>query len=102
MIIVTGRVQVRPDQRDAALSAAEQMRKHTINEPGCIEYRFWSATDDPNAILLFEQWEEQAALEAHLTAPHMIEFLTGVGPAVDGPLQATRFTVSSHGPVFDQ
>src|SRR5689334_7082872 len=37
------------------------MRKHTIDEPGCIDYRFWSATDDPNAILLFEQWQEQSA-----------------------------------------
>src|SRR5512146_1297960 len=65
MIIVTGRVRVHPDQREAAISAAEGMRKHTLDEPGCIDYRFWSATDDPEAILLFEQWQEQSALEAH-------------------------------------
>ena len=37
MIIVTGRAQVRPDQRDAAIAAAQDMRRHTIDEPGCIE-----------------------------------------------------------------
>lgn len=100
MIIITGRAQVRPDQRDAAIAAARDMRKHTIYEPGCIDYRFWSATDDPNAILLFEQWQERAALETHLTAPHTAAFLAEIGPAVDGTLEVTRFEVSDYGPLF--
>jgi quinol monooxygenase YgiN len=100
MIIVTGRVRVHADQRDAAILAAEGMRKHTIDEPGCVDYRFWSATDDHDAILLFEQWEEQAALEAHLAAPHMAAFLAQIGAAVDGTLEVTRFEVSNHGPLF--
>jgi quinol monooxygenase YgiN len=100
MIIVTGRVRVHADQRDAALSAAQDMRKRTIDEPGCVDYRFWSATDDPGAFLLFEQWEEQSALEAHLAAPHMAAFLAQIGSAVDGPLEVTRFEVSSHGSLF--
>ena len=100
MIIITGRAQVRPDQRDAAIAAAQDMRKHTVDEPGCIDYRFWSATDDPNAILLFEQWQEQSALETHLAAPHTAAFLTQIGPAVDGTLEVTRFEVSDYGPLF--
>ena len=99
MIIITGRAQVRPDQRDAAIAAAQDMRKRTIDEPGCIDYRFWSATDDPNAILLFEQWHERSALEAHLAAPHTAAFLAQIGPAVDGTLEVTRFEVSDFGPL---
>ena len=102
MIIITGRAQVHPDQRDAAISAAHDMRKQTIDEPGCIDYRFWSATDDPNAILLFEQWQEQAALATHLAAPHTAAFFAKIGPAVDGTLDVTRFEVSNHGPLFDR
>ncbi len=102
MIIVTGRVQVNADQRDAAIVAAEGMRKHTIDEPGCIDYRFWSATDDPNAILLFEQWEEREALDAHLEGPHMAAFLAQVAPALDGALDVTWFEVASHGALFGQ
>jgi quinol monooxygenase YgiN len=100
MIIVTARAWVHPDQRDAAFSAAEAMRKQTLDEPGCIDYRFWSATDDADAILLFEQWEEQSALETHLAAPHMATFLEEIGPAVDGDLEVTRFEVSNAGPLF--
>jgi quinol monooxygenase YgiN len=57
MIIITGTARVHPDQRDAAIAAARDMHKRTIDEPGCVDYRFWSATDDPNAILLFERWQ---------------------------------------------
>jgi quinol monooxygenase YgiN len=99
---VTGKTQVHPHQRDTAISAAREMRHHTIDEPGCIDYRFWSATDDPNAIRLFEQWENRSALETHLASPHTTAFLGAIAPAVDGTLEVTRFEVSNHGPVFDQ
>jgi quinol monooxygenase YgiN len=100
MITITGRARVRPDRRDVAISAARDMRQQTIDEPGCIDYRFWSATDDPNAILLFEQWEERSALETHLAAPHLASFLAEIGPAIDGGLEVTRFEVSDHGPLL--
>jgi quinol monooxygenase YgiN len=101
MIIITGRARVHGHQRDAAIEAAARMRNHTIEEPGCIDYRFWSATDDPNAILLFEQWDAQSALDVHLTTPHVAAFLTDIGPAMDGPFEVTRFEVSKHGPLFE-
>ena len=102
MIIVTARAQVRPDKRDAAISAAQDMRKLTLDEPGCTDYRFWSATDDPNAILVFEEWEERSALDAHLVAPHTAAFLTEIVEAVDGVPEVTHFEVFDHGPLFDQ
>ena len=100
MIIITGRAQVHPDQREAAIAAARDMRTQTLDEPGCIDYRFWSATDDPSALLLFEQWQEQPALQTHLAAPHTAAFLAQIGPAIDGTLEVTRFEVSHHGPLF--
>src|SRR5215472_15956513 len=102
MIIVTGRAQLYPDQRDAAISAAQAMRKSTIAEPGCIEYRFWSAADDPNAFLLFERWEARSALDTHLAAPRMAAFLAEIAPTVDGTLEVNRFEVANDGPLFDR
>jgi quinol monooxygenase YgiN len=66
---------------------AQDMRKRTIDEPGCIDYRFWSATDDPDAILLFEQWQEQSDIAAHLAAPHMAAPSRRSGPPSTGPLR---------------
>jgi len=102
MIIITARASVRHDQRDAAISAADDMRKLTLDEPGCIDYRFWSATDDPDLFMVFEQWEDQTALDLHLAAPHTAAFLTEIGPVVDEAVEVTRFEVSSHEPLFEQ
>ena len=84
------------------MSAARDMRKQTIDEPGCIDYRFWSATDDPDAILVFEQWEAQSALDTHLAAPHTAAFLAEIGAVVDGAVEVTRFEVAAHGPLFER
>ena len=92
---------VAKEGREARLEERlREMTRLTRREPGCIDYRFWSATDDPNAILLFEQWQERQALETHLAAPHTAAFLAQIGPAVDGTLELTRFEVSDHGPLF--
>ena len=102
MIIVTARARVQADQLEAAIVAAQDMRKETVDEPGCIDYRFWSATDDPNTILALEQWETGDALERHLAAPHTIAFLAHIVSVVDGPADVTRFEVSTHRPLFDR
>lgn len=102
MIIVTARARLHPGHRDAALSAAEAMRTRTLGEPGCIDYRFWSATDDVDAVLTFEQWAERSALDAHLAAPHTTAFLTEIVAAVDGIPEVTWFEVADHGPLFEQ
>jgi len=101
MIIITARASVRPDQRDAAISAAHEMRKLTLDEPGCIDYRFWNATDAPDVFLVLEQWEGQTALDIHLAAPHTTAFLTDIAPAVEEAIEVTRFEVSNHGPLFE-
>src|SRR5262249_6332822 len=100
MILITGRATVRPDQRDAALSAADALRRHTIEEPGCAEYRFWVAADDPNTVLLFEEWDAREPLDRPHATPPVAEFLEAIGPATDGPLEITRFEVAHAAPLF--
>jgi quinol monooxygenase YgiN len=100
MILIAGRATLRPDQRDAALSAADAMRTHTIAEPGCDDYRFWVGSDDPNTFLLFEQWDAQESLDRHLTTPELGAFLDAIAPALAGPLEVTRFEVARSGPLF--
>ena len=80
MIIVTAAARLRPDTREAALAAATKMQEATAREPGCEEYRFWLAIDDPHSMLVFERWADQAALEAHFAAEHAREF----GAAIAG------------------
>jgi quinol monooxygenase YgiN len=46
-------------------------------EDGCLEYTFAADPLEPGRVILFERWENQAALDAHLAA---ISVTTSVTP----------------------
>lgn len=100
MILILGRARVHADQRDAALAAAAAMSAKSTAEAGCLEYSFWVSADDPNAIGLVERWEDDEALTAHMSAPHMATFIAAIGPALDGGMDVVRHDVSKSGPLF--
>ena len=99
MILVTASARLRSDARAEALAAAARMQEATAREPGCHEYRFWSRSRTPSAILLFERWEDQAALDAHLSAPHTRDFGAAIAAYADGPVDVTRYEIASAGPL---
>lgn len=100
MILITGRGRVHPDQRDAALAAAAAMSAASTAEAGCLEYSFWVSAEDPNAFGLIERWENDEALTAHMSQPHMATFITAIGPTLDGGMDVVRHDVSKSGPLF--
>ncbi|HWA64961.1 MAG TPA: putative quinol monooxygenase [Mycobacteriales bacterium] len=100
MILILGRGRVHADQRDAALAAAAAMSAASTAEAGCLEYSFWVSPEDPNSIGLVERWEDDEALTAHMSAPHMATFIAAIGPALDGGMDVVRHDVSKSGPLF--
>jgi quinol monooxygenase YgiN len=95
MLIVAGRVPVRPDRRDEAVVAAVKMAKATQAEAGCRSYGFYADLADPNTILIFEEWENEAALTAHFQTPHMAEFNSVISRFVAGPPSINRYEVGA-------
>ena len=61
MLIVSGRVKVKPETRAEAAQAASKMAKATLTEAGCKSYGFYADLEDPNTFLIFEIWEDEAA-----------------------------------------
>ncbi len=95
MIVVSARVKVRPDRRAEAVEAARVMAEATVQEPGCIFYRFYSDLQDPTAFLVFEEWESRAALDAHFQTEHMVRFRSALPDLVAGDLSVKVYEVSS-------
>jgi quinol monooxygenase YgiN len=91
VIIIAGTARVKPEARDAAVAAAMTMQERSSAEPGCQAYGFWFAIDDPHQMLLFERWDDAAALEAHLGQPHTAEFGAALGGFVAEPPQLMRY-----------
>ena len=83
MIHVVAKLTVDAARRDEFLNAFAELTPKVLAEEGCIAYG--AAIDQPTSIsvqelvgdavvMVIEQWESVAALEAHLAAPHMTEF----------------------------
>ena len=68
MVIVGGRFEVDPGQRDAFIAERHEMMRTSRGEGGCLEYTFAADPLEPGRVILFERWESQAALDAHLAA----------------------------------
>ncbi len=48
------------------------------DEPACLVYRAARSIDDPDVFVLYEEYEDEAALLAHRETPHFKELIEGV------------------------
>jgi len=95
MIIVAGSVSIKPEHLDEAIQIAQNLSKETRNEAGCISYHFSTSLDDPNTLLIFEQWESAEALEQHFQTDHMKKLQEELPKFVAGPLSIQRYMAES-------
>ena len=66
MVIVGGEFELDPSQREQFIADRAELMRESRAEPGCIEYTFAADPLTPGRVVLFERWEDQAALDAHL------------------------------------
>jgi quinol monooxygenase YgiN len=82
MISVIATIETKPGNRGALLEVFKKLVPKVLAEKGCIEYAPMidfetNLTGQPpreNVVTMIEKWENIAALEAHLMAPHMVAF----------------------------
>ncbi|NCE63281.1 antibiotic biosynthesis monooxygenase [Pseudoflavonifractor sp. 524-17] len=59
-------------------------------EAGCLQYEMFAAADTPDRLLLAEQWDSQANMDAHVAGPHFKTMQSIEGLHVDG-VEVRRF-----------
>ncbi|MEM8753750.1 MAG: putative quinol monooxygenase [Pseudomonadota bacterium] len=74
MIVITGEIELHPEDAWPAFYVALRMMEASAKEEGCLAYRFYSDLLNPRRLRLYEEWRDQAALDAHFASPHMAEF----------------------------
>jgi quinol monooxygenase YgiN len=67
VVIVGGTFEVEAEQRDEFIAVRHELMRKSRAENGCLEYTFSADPLDPTRVLLFERWETQEALDAHLS-----------------------------------
>ena len=68
MVIVGGSFELNPAERAQFLAGRVEMMRASRIEKGCLEYTFGADPIDPSRVVLYERWESQADLDAHLAA----------------------------------
>lgn len=68
MVIVGGTFEFEPGQREQFLASRDAMMRISRAEDGCIEYTFAPDPIEPGRVILFERWDSQEALDAHIAA----------------------------------
>lgn len=77
MLVLTATWRAKPGNEQRCREILELMTPLTRAEPGCLFYQAHQSTDDPTLFLLYEQYVDQAALDAHSGSDYFREHVLG-------------------------
>ncbi len=96
-VIVAGTVPINPEMRDVAVSAIRKCVAETKKEAGCRAYEFTVDLNDANLFHLYELWDDDASLEAHMKLAHTVELLATMPTFLGGQPNIGKYFVSDSG-----
>lgn len=99
MLIVAGEIRMQAGTRDQFLTAVAPLVAATLLEDGCHTYAFTPDPDDADLIRLYELWDGEESLAAHLASAHIAEWATTSAalPIVSADLM--KYTVTDAAPL---
>ena len=93
MLTILVLIPAKPGKGDALGKALTALLEPTRKETGCISYDAHRSNSDPDLWMMYETWESDAALDAHMKTPHLVDFAEKKMPElVQGGLDIQKFT----------
>jgi heme-degrading monooxygenase HmoA len=86
LIIVSGRIFVREERREAFLAASPEAMVQARRAPGCRDFVVAADPLEPGRVNVYEEWDSEADLEA----------FRGDGPGSDLTVDILRSDVARH------
>jgi len=99
MIIIAGTISFDPAKRDALETGFAAMQAETLKEAGCHGYEIYNSRTDAGTVLIFEKWESEEALGAHMTSPHMAAFGGVMGSIGITGVDIKKYSGATEGPL---
>lgn len=81
----------KPEQVEPLKNILAKLMPPTRQEPGCLRYELHQNNADPTDFAFIEEWENDAALDAHLKSPHVQTVLPLVGEFLAAPVDIRRY-----------
>jgi quinol monooxygenase YgiN len=77
MTSFTVRMTFRPEDREEIARILHELTPLSRQEDGCVSYDPHTVEGDPDTIVIYEQYRDQAALEFHRGTPHFAKYAVG-------------------------
>ena len=77
MLLVIAQYRTKAGKGDEVASVLALHRPATVAEPGCRAFVVNRSQDDGDRFVLYEQYDDEAAFEAHRTSPHFKRYIEG-------------------------
>jgi quinol monooxygenase YgiN len=77
MISFTVRMRFKPEDHEQIQEALRALTFASRLEPGCLAYVPHTIEGDPNTVVIYEQFRDQAAREAHAASDHFKKYAVG-------------------------
>src|SRR4026208_639962 len=90
-IRIVAKVVAKPYSVDQVCSILIELVEPTRNESGCISYELLQNRTDPTDFTFVEEWETDAAIDAHLTTKHIRDVLTKLPGLISGEPDIRRY-----------
>ncbi|HEX4285827.1 MAG TPA: antibiotic biosynthesis monooxygenase [Terracidiphilus sp.] len=74
MISFTVRMRFAPEDRDDVAEFLRRLTEASRQEPGCVSYIPHRVEGDPDAVVIYEQYQDHAAADAHRASPHFAQY----------------------------
>ncbi len=77
MVSFTVRMRFEPSAHDEIAVILRELTAASRQEPGCVSYISHFVEGDPGAVLIYEQYRDAAAVDAHRETPHFKQYAIG-------------------------
>jgi quinol monooxygenase YgiN len=90
MVVLAVTWTANPGHENEVAEIFTKLQTASRQEPGCLMYTVHRHKTDPRHFFIYEQYRDQAALEAHRNSPHFQEYavkaLASIGERTQGNL----------------
>ncbi len=87
MLIITAKVKLRSGTSEEFLEAYRWMHPQVMRDPGALLYSLQRSTEDPDEFLFYEQYEDQEAVDYHLSTDHFRALSQRIDPLMAAPAE---------------
>lgn len=77
MISFTVRMKFRSEDRERVAEMLSTLARASREEPGCVSYLPHTVEGEPDTVVIYEQYRDEKALEAHRSTKHFKDCAVG-------------------------